>query len=33
MTIQAILEMLYEEHPDWTDEEIIRTTNAIVNGR
>jgi len=32
MAIIDILEMLYEEHPDWTDDEIIAAVDAIING-
>jgi hypothetical protein len=33
MSIMEILDGLYQDHPDWTDEQIIEYVNLIINHR
>ena len=32
MAIEDIINMLLDEHPEWTDEQIIAAVDALVNG-
>lgn len=31
MTIFDIINMLYDEHPDWTEDQIIETAYVLIN--
>lgn len=33
MAIIDILNMLYDDHPEWSEEQIIAAANAIINGK